>query len=208
MVAEKTVAKGASVKRSQKIPDYLICEIMDGQPLYYKGYKDVLKKKKTIEEIMGSSSLQAILVSYLVMLCAKKNLDEKYEILTSEAGLHLNKNNNLAGDIAIYDPTVLTPDKINKQYADVPPKVVVEVDIMIELENQKDYQYVKKKIDKLHSFGTEKIIWIMTATRQVIVAVSDQPWQMFNWDNDIEILDGVNFNIGNYLIAKGIVVED
>ena len=181
---------------------------MDGRPLFYKGYKDVLKRKRKIEDIMGSSSLHGMLVTYLIMLMGKHNLDEKYNILSSESGLHLNTNNNLAGDIIIYDPAVLTPDKINKHYADVPPKMVIEVDIRIELENQKDYQYVKRKVDKLHHFGTEKVIWIMTATKQVIVAVPDQPWQTYNWDNDIELLDNVSFNIGTYLQTKGIVVED
>lgn len=208
MVAEKTAVKGASAKRSQKIPDYLICEVMDGQPLYYKGYKEVLKKRKKIEDIMGSSSLQAMIIGYIVMLCGKQNLDERYEFLSSEAGLHLNKNNNLAGDLLIYDPAVLTADKINKHYADVPPKIVIEVDIMIELENLKDYQYVKRKVDKLHAFGTEKIIWIMTAVQQVMVAIPGKPWQTHNWHDDIELLDGVNFNIGNYLKAKGIQVEE
>lgn len=209
MVAEKKQrVKRSTAKQPEVIPDYLICEIMDGQPLYYKGYKDVLKRKKKIEDIMGSSSLQGILVTYLIMLMGKHNLDEQYNILSSESGLHLNTNNNLAGDIVIYDPSVLTPDKINKHYADVPPKVVIEVDIMIELENQKDYQYVKRKVDKLHNFGTEKVIWIMTYTKQVIVAVPGQPWQVYDWKNNIDILDNVHFNIGNYLQAKGIVVDE
>jgi Uma2 family endonuclease len=209
MVAEKTVrGKRTSAKSTGKIPEYLICEIMDGQPLYYKGYKDVLKKKRKGEDIMGSSSLQAILVAFLMEIIIEGKLKRKYEVLISEAGIHLNKNNNLAGDILIYDPAVLTPDRINKHYADVPPKMVIEVDIMIELENQNDYQYVKRKVDKLHQFGTEKVVWIMTATKQVIVAVPDRPWQTYNWDNDIELIDNVSFNIGNYLQTKGIVVEE
>lgn len=208
MVAEKAAVKRASSKRPQKVPDYLVCEVMDGVPLYYRGYKDVLKKKKTIEEVMGSSSLQALLVAYLMEIIIEGKLKKWYEILLNEAGLHLDKNNNLAGDILIYDPAVLTPDKITKRYADVPPKVVIEVDIMIELENLKDIQYVKKKIDKLHAFGTEKVIWILTAVRQVIVAIPAHPWQTHNWNDDIELLDGVIFNIGNYLKAKGVVVEE
>ncbi len=208
MVAEKTAVKETSAKRSQKVPDYLICEIMDGQPLYYKGYKEVLKKKKNVEDIMGSGSLQALLISYVMEIIIEGKLKKRYEVLISEAGLHLNKNNNLAGDILIYDPTVLTADKINKRYADVPPKVVIEVDIMIELENQKDYQYIKRKVDKLQAFGTEKIIWIMTAVQQVMVAISGQPWQIYNWDNYIELLDSINFNIGNYLKVKGVQVEE
>ena len=208
MVAEKTAIKRASEKRTQKIPEYLICEIMDGQPLYYKGYKEVLKKKKNIEDIMGSSSLQALLIAYLMEIIIEGKLKKKYEVLVSEAGLHLNKNNNLAGDILIYDPAVLTADKINKRCADVPPKVVMEVDIMIELENQSDLQYIERKMAKLFAFGTEKVIWVLTAVKKVMVAVAGKFWQIHDWDNDIELLDDVSFNIAAYLKEKGIHLNE
>ncbi|GAB3640652.1 hypothetical protein [Spirosoma arcticum] len=49
----------------RRVPDALIYEIMDGKPIYRKGYRDVLSGEKTIQDIMGSSSLQAIIVYYL-----------------------------------------------------------------------------------------------------------------------------------------------
>jgi|GEM_PF-3870554 len=58
----------ATPKRKRKIPDYLVYEVMDGKPVYYRGYQSVLKKTKTLEEIMGCSSLQAELVSYLLSI--------------------------------------------------------------------------------------------------------------------------------------------
>jgi len=195
-------------KRQRKIPDYLVREWIDGKPFYYKGYKAVLNKKKTLEDIMGSSTLQAYIVTYLVMLMAKKNLDSKYHILSNEAGVHLDNKNNLSADILIYDPALMTPEKINKQYADVPAKVQIEVDITIELEDLKDYQYVEKKINKLHSFGTEKVIWVLTNIKKVMVAVPNQPWQTYDWNNDIELLDNVTFNIGAYLKEKGVTLPE
>lgn len=39
-------------KPQRKIPDKLIYEIMDGESIYCKGYRDVLLGKKT-DEIMG-----------------------------------------------------------------------------------------------------------------------------------------------------------
>lgn len=148
---------------------------------------------------MRSSSLQAILVSYLVFLCGKHGLNDKYLILTSEAGLHMDTNNNLADDIMIYDPII---------YADVPPKVNIEVDVMIDLENKSDDKYTQKKIEKLHRFGTEKVIWVLTATRQVIVALPDKPWLTHNWKEAIELLDSITFNIGIYLKNKGVQLPD
>nr|WP_290928168.1 hypothetical protein [Haliscomenobacter sp.] len=62
---------------------------MDGQPIYYKGYQEVLTETKTLEEIIGSSSLQAYIITYLLQILFK-HLDEKqYIIFTNEAGLHL-----------------------------------------------------------------------------------------------------------------------
>ena len=195
-------------KRKRKIPDHLVREWIDGKPFYYKGYKDVLNKKKTLEDIMGSSALQAFIVSYLVMLFGKKNLDSKYHILSNEAGLHLDNKNNLAADILIYDPKVMTTEKISTLYANVPATVHIEVDITIELEDVKDYQYVEKKINKLHQFGTAKVIWVLTNIKKVMVAVPNQPWQTYDWNNDIELLDGVTFNIGAYLKEKGVTLPE
>ena len=46
-------------KPKRKIPDYLVYEVMDGKPIYYRGYQSVLNKTKTLEQIMGCSSIQA-----------------------------------------------------------------------------------------------------------------------------------------------------
>ena len=53
-------------KKGDKIPEALIYEVMDGKPIYYKGYRDVLNKTKTLEEIMACSRLQGIIVSLMV----------------------------------------------------------------------------------------------------------------------------------------------
>ena len=46
---------------AKKIPSYLIYEIWDGKPIYYKGYEDVVNGIKTKEEIMGGSALQSFI---------------------------------------------------------------------------------------------------------------------------------------------------
>lgn len=102
----------------------------------------------------------------------------------------------------------MSSDKINKQYANVPAKVQIEVDIAIELEDIKDYQYVEKKINKLHQFGTEKVIWVLTNIKKVMVAIPNQPWQTYDWNNNIELLDDVTFNIDAYLKEKGVTLPE
>jgi hypothetical protein len=85
----------------RKIPQQFVYEILDGQPIYYKGYKEVIQNKKTIEEIIGASGIQSIIVYYLVSFIAKFINEDTYSVLTNEAGLHLNHRSNLSNDIAI-----------------------------------------------------------------------------------------------------------
>ncbi len=33
------------------VPNYLVYEVLDGQPIYFQGYKEVLNRKKTKEEV-------------------------------------------------------------------------------------------------------------------------------------------------------------
>lgn len=204
MIAEAEIIK--KVARKRKIPGYLVREVLDGKPLYYKGYKDVLRKKKTLEEILGSSTLQAFIIAFLMEVIIEGKLKKKYEVLVSEPGLHIDKKNNISAGLLIYDKHVLTPDKINTQYVSVSAKLQIEVDINIELEDLKDYQYVEKKINKIYTFGTERVIWILTNIRKVMVANQGQPWQVYDWQNDIELMDGVSFNIGKYLNEKGVAL--
>ena len=102
---EKTLPK---IKEKQKIikhyiPDELVYEIMNEKPIYYKGYKEVINDKKQIQDIMGSSSLQSWLIRVIVKYLDKNIDDNKYDFLFSELGLHINKKNNLAADIAIFE---------------------------------------------------------------------------------------------------------
>lgn len=88
------------------IPSVLIHEIIDGKPLYRKGYREVLAKTKNVEDIMGSSSLQFFIIDYLLRILFKTVDSSLYIIATNEAGLHIDKRNNLSGDIVIFDREV------------------------------------------------------------------------------------------------------
>ncbi|MEO6283882.1 MAG: Uma2 family endonuclease [Dyadobacter sp.] len=203
MIASTTPRKVLPKIPASKIPNVLIHEIIDGKPLYRKGYRDVLAKTKTVEDIMGSSSLQAFLITYLTIWIGKQIDDDKYHILTNEAGLHLDRKNNLAGDLLIFDSQKLTIDKINKNYADVAPKISIEVDIDIALEEISEYSYMTIKTNKLLDFGAEKVIWFLTESKKVMIATPGGDWQMRDWDKDVEITDGISCNIGKYLKEKG-----
>lgn len=195
-----------ALKPKGKIPDFLIYEIMDSKPIYRKGYRDVLSGKKTLEEIMGASTLQSVIVAYLVIQIGKFIDDDAYFVLTGEAGVHIDHRNNLANDIAIYDQAVLTPAKISKKYADVPPQIALEIDIEADTGEMTETGYIYKKTRKLFDFGVQKIIWVLTDAQVVLVATPER-METVNWDKDVEIMEKHTINIGAYLAKKGIIVS-
>ncbi|MCU0340981.1 MAG: Uma2 family endonuclease [Spirosomaceae bacterium] len=191
-------------KKPRKIPDYLIKEVLDGKPVYYKGYKAVLRKEKTLEDIMGASSLQIFIIYYIYRVLSRA-LDEKlHYVFTGEPGLHIDTNNNFSGDIVIYERKAVT--HVNVHYFKTPPIVNIEVDVNIDNTNFTDFQYISRKTNNLLAFGTQKVIWVLTKVQKVIVAETDKDWLVIDWYKDIEIFNGITFNIPDYLKQEGIEV--
>lgn len=196
------------VRKQRKVPEYLVYEMMNGKPIYYWGYKSVLNNTKKPEDIMGSSTLQGLLISFITRILYKFLNEKEYWILLNETGLHLDQRNNLAGDILIYEKSRLNGSDISNHYSKVPPNIVIEVDTKADLSILTFQKYLKLKTTKLHSFGVDKVIWIMTATKQVIVALPGQDWLIIDWNKDIEIMRNVFFNIGSYLRENDIEVQE
>ena len=205
MVALKTAPQSIekALKPLQKVPNSLVWEILDGQVLYRRGYKDVMKKLKTIEEIMGTSSYQSLINSYFLGILFSQLDRQKYDILTNEIGVHFKKNDNTSNDIAIYNR--LSANQISRKYTDYPAKLVIEIDIDIDPDSMPEVDYLNKKTQKMLDFGVEKVIWVLTNSKQVIVATPDKSWQTLDWSAEIDLFDGLTFNIQAYLIERGIV---
>lgn len=187
--------------------DPLLFEVLDGRPLYYRDYEDVLAGKKTSEEITRSGTLQWILASYFIEIMIRF-LDEKKYRFAPKPSVHLDHFNILSHDVAIYEKSVLTPDKINVHYVNVPAKIAVEIDVKADISKIEDFNYVNKKTRKLLDFGTDKVIWVFTDTQQIMIAEqAADAWLTMDWNRELELLDGQNFNIGRYLEDEGIKVE-
>jgi UDP-2,3-diacylglucosamine pyrophosphatase LpxH len=209
MIASKVAPYMRHRPKPRNVPDYLIYEIMDGKPIYYRGFRDVLAGKKQAEEIMGSSLLQSYIVTYLTSKIINFLDEDLFTVLAHEAGIHLDKSNNLAGDILIFNNEILTPDKIDIYYSDVPAKIVIEVDITADTHEFGTIDsYMYKKTKKLHDFGVERVIWINTADRMILIAdKTKDSWIVQDWNKDIEILEGLTINIPAFLSKKKIVVK-
>jgi hypothetical protein len=189
---------------AKKIPESLVYEMMDGKTIYRKGYKQVLAGKKTLEEIMGASSLQSIVAFHISSIIAKFIDEDIYFVLINEAGINLDHKNNLANDLAIYDKAVLKPSMISTKYTDVPPKIAIEIDVKAEYEDLTELGYIYKKTQKLLNFGVEKVIWIITSVGKVTVSTQEKNWETMDWNKDVEIMDGHSFNVANYLKKQGV----
>ncbi len=202
---------GGSNSEQPSIPEYLIKETIDGIPFYYRGFRSVVNQLNTKEAIMADSGLQGFLKAFLVTLLARQLDLDKYHFFVGEMGAHIDTQNNLSLDLAIFDQATLLPEKITTKYIDVPPKVVIEIDVNVELKevdsNSLDF-FVLRKVKKLHQFGVEKVIWIFSKNKTVIIATPDQKWDVLDWNQDIEILEGITFNAAQYLEKKGIQPDD
>lgn len=203
--AEKT---GKASKRP--IPSYLVREVIDGIPFYYRGYRQAMNKTKTLEELMSDSGLQFFLKLYLYdQLKAHLNL-KKYRVGAGALGFHPNFKNNMGLDVVVFDRKVLTPDKITAKFVEVPPRLVIEVDVNVELPDRDSdlfQEYVIRKIRRLFTSGTEKVIWIFTKSQKIFSATADAPWQVYDWDQDVELLEGVKINLAKYVADEGISIS-
>lgn len=191
-------------KLARKVPEYLIKEILDGIPIYYKGYRAVLRKEKTLESIMGASGLQIFILRYFSYLLIRQLDESQYYVFTGEGGMHLDLNNNLSGDVMIYEQSKLPTSKIDTNYLDVPPKVDIEIDVSIDTNDFSEQTYIYKKTDRLLSWGVEKVIWVLSASKKVIIAEQGKDWLLVDWSKDIEIINGIKFNISQYLEKSGV----
>ncbi len=187
--------------KSEAIPEYLVYEYLDGQPIYYRGYKEVLNKQKSLEGIMGYSELQSI-VLLIIRDYLNDILREEFWVVPGEAGVHLATRNNLATDIAIYPKEAISLKNATNKYFNTPPKVVIEVDTKADPSILEQMDYFNQKTEKLLQFGVEQVVWIYTNTKKVMVAEPNRPWLTVNWHDEIEVM-GQRFKISEVLAAAG-----
>lgn len=207
MVATKsgTFTKRLPVK-TKDIPKSLIYEIMDGKPVYYAGFREVLSKQKTIEEIMGSSRLQTRIIMAIISYILKNISEDNYEIATNEFGIHIAQGDNLSGDIGIYETSQFENSRDEDKYFNIPPKIMIEIDTKATIEYVIENDYFHKKTEKLLNFGVEKVIWYFTNSQKVWVAEKGKSWTIDNWDKTIEVMPDLSLCLTGLMEKKGILL--
>lgn len=183
------------------IPDALIYEMDEGRPIYYRGYRDVISKTKTLEQVMGCSIIQSLLAT-LISYFVKENFPRNYVCLGNELGLKLGLHSRRNLDLAVYDKNLL-PDRsvlFSNRYAQVPPQIVFEIDTKASLSDFDDpTDYYHRKTEQLLAFGVEKVVWVFTGSRKYLFAEPGQKWSIGNWTDDLELLPGIVLNIEQLL---------
>lgn len=174
------------------IPEALIYEMVNGKPIYYRGWQDVLKNEKTLEQVMASSLIQAYLVGEVFAKC-HVDLRKKYILGTNEAGLKFEKGDWRAADIGIWTKESLKNTPLHNHYSEVMPEIVIEVDTKADTSALPTYYLDKTK--HLHEKGVKKVIWIYTETQQVMIAEQGKKWEIQDWTETVNVTDECSFNI-------------
>ena len=190
-------------KKVTNIPKRLVYEELNGRKLYRRGYKEVLNQNKTIEEIMGCSSLQGIVISVLLSYLYRNIEDEGYTIVTNEIGLHISLGDNLSSDIILYDAKDAEQYKFDDHYFNVAPKMVIEVDVKIDLEQSNALAYLTEKNKTLFDFGVERVVWIFTKDKKILLAEPNQDWILRDWSKDFTLIAGHSINLEQLIEKKG-----
>jgi Uma2 family endonuclease len=174
------------------VPDALIYEMVDGKPIYYSGWQDVLKGEKTIEQTMASSLMQAYLVGE-VFAATHVALRKKYIFGTNEAGLKFKKGDWRAADICLWTKASLKNTPLNDHYALIIPEIVIEIDTKADLLTNPNYYFDKTK--HLHKNGVRRVLWIFTSSEQVMIAEKGEKWSVQDWSEPVEVVDEFMLNV-------------
>ncbi len=190
------------------VPRILIYEEFEGHPIYRKGYRDFMLGLKKLEEInMGTSVLQWFITNTITKFL-NINLSDKYILGSAELGLHISSNNNFAADIAIYEKQFLKINLDSTNYSKIAPKIIIEVDIKAEESEyfQNEEEYFHRKTEKLLEWGVEKVIWVFSKSKRILVADNLKTWSLNSWDLPINIVENYEINLWEAMLANGFEV--
>jgi Uma2 family endonuclease len=208
----KVLAEDKSKETRKGIPRELIYEMRYGKPIYYRNYDRVLSGEKTLEEVVGSSKLQAILVVLLTTFLVqelRKRFEGKYIVTSNELGFLFAPRSWRNLDIGIFEKEKLIKEGIDDKYVKIPPEVVIEIDTKADLRKfETPHNYFYQKVDDLLNAGVKKVVWIFTTDRKILVADKDKDWVIQPWNKSFHVLENIEINVKKLLHEEGIYPGD
>ena len=95
------------------------------------------------------------------------------------------------------------------QYFETPPNVFIEIDLKIDKSDYfvSEIEYFHKKTEQLLQWGVEKVIWVFSSSKRVLMADNLQKWEFNSWDINFNVIDDVEINVWELLLKNGFIVE-
>ncbi len=198
------VKEKLSKEKRQELLKVLTYEKVKGKPIYYRGYKKVLKGELPPEAVMGSSELQSLIISLLLKYLFKV-LPDEFTALTNELGFFTSSKSFRSLDIAIYRKEDMKEpqDKYTKRV----PIVVIEIDTKADLSKYSSFEeYMYEKTTDLLDAGVQRVIWYITKVKKVFIAEAGKDWITSDWDREVEVLKGIKLNLKTLLNKEGVEI--
>ncbi|NUQ26527.1 MAG: Uma2 family endonuclease [Saprospiraceae bacterium] len=186
-------------------PEFPVMELIEGMPVYYRGYRQYLQGVSPKENVMGSGMLQSLITSAILVYLARQLEENEYLLSTNQSGLRISEKTMLANDIAVFKRNDIPVKAIGKGYFTVPPIAVIEIDTKADPEIEQSMNYPSKKTQLLLDFGVQEVIWIFTDPRKIWLATPNKPWAVVEWDQEISIM-GHSIQLDLFLREKGIIL--
>ena len=170
------------------VPSSLIYETINGEPIYYRGYKEVLVGKQQLAVARGSTVQQSYLIGELFFLL-KRHLDRNtHHVLGNEVGLQLAKHTHCLADLAVVKGKLVT-----EEYLSYPPELVVRIDTKADVVDM--YSYYVQIARQLLKFQVPYVIWIFTATRTWMYTEKGRPWTLHKWTDEVPLWEGLSVRL-------------
>ncbi|NPA80938.1 MAG: Uma2 family endonuclease, partial [Thermotogae bacterium] len=139
------------------------------------------------------SDLLASLIWFL-----KNELGSAYRVVGGELGYWVERGKTWRSlDLAVFRYEDVKDRLESDEYIDVPPVLVVEIDVRAEVES--DLEYVWEKSEQLLESGVEKVVWIFTRPRKVFVFEKGKRPTIYDWGEEVELLEGVKLHLNDLL---------
>jgi hypothetical protein len=145
--------------------------------------------------------IKSIIVG-LISMSITNRINRKKYTLALYAGIDIDENTEVTFSISVFHKEGLV---IDNHYFKVAPKIAIEVDIMVDLDPDDHVDNVMEKAQKLIDFGTEKVIWVRTQNKTIIVFSKTETWTIVNFNTDIVVIDDCVLNLAQLLKDEDVI---
>ncbi len=119
-------------------------------------------------------------------------------VAPNEAGFRFAPRSWRNLDIAVFDRQKLLEEGIDDKYVKTPPKFVIGIDTKADLRKYGDFMnYMMEKTQDLLDAGVQKVVWITTRDKKIIVVEKEKRWFITDWDDTVELIEGIDLNLEN-----------